>query len=65
MFEIPAAILTILIILGILIAIPGIILLLIKLGVIVDKASKPPHIDHGNYRLEQGQEVKDDSEERY
>ena len=64
MFEL-STLLAILFGLAIIAAIPGIIILLIKLGIIVDKAGKPPHIDHGNYRLEQGQEVKDDPEDRY
>ena len=49
-----------LIILGIVI-LSGLGLFLLKIGVIVNQASKPPHIDHGNYSLDQGREVgKDD-----
>ncbi len=40
----------------------GIITLLIKFGVIVREAQRPPHSDSGNYRLDQGREVV--SEER-
>jgi hypothetical protein len=35
----------------------GLITLLIKLGVIVREAQKPPHLDGGDYRLDQGREV--------
>ena len=35
----------------------GIIGLLIKFGVIVREAQRPPHLDSGNYRLDQGREV--------
>ncbi|MCA0353894.1 MAG: hypothetical protein LCH85_18010 [Chloroflexi bacterium] len=45
------------VILGLL-SISGLILLLLKLGVIVQKAGEPPHIDHGNYSMDQGREVK-------
>lgn len=43
-----------------LIALSGTIILLIKLGVIVQKASEPPHIDHGAYSIDQGREVTND-----
>lgn len=36
----------------------GVLLLLIKLGVIVQKVSEPPHIDHGNYSMDAGKEVR-------
>jgi hypothetical protein len=32
---------------------------LIHVGVIVDYARKPPHVDSGDYRIEQGREVDD------
>ncbi|HEX6291458.1 MAG TPA: hypothetical protein VFZ66_19900 [Herpetosiphonaceae bacterium] len=35
----------------------GLVTLLIKLGVIVREAQKPPHLDSGDYSLEQGREV--------
>lgn len=35
----------------------GMIGLLIKLGVIVREAQRPPHIDAGDYRLDQGRDV--------
>lgn len=35
----------------------GLIGLLIKLGVIVREAQRPPHFDSGDYRLDQGREV--------
>jgi hypothetical protein len=34
--------------------------LLIQLGVIVREARRPPHIDAGDYRLDQGRDVGDD-----
>jgi hypothetical protein len=40
----------------------GLIMLLIKVGVIVRAAQRPPHLDAGDYRLEQGREVR--SEDR-
>ncbi|HEY0606433.1 MAG TPA: hypothetical protein VGD58_26145 [Herpetosiphonaceae bacterium] len=36
----------------------GLITLLIKLGVIVREAQKPQHLDAGNYRIDQGREVR-------
>jgi ABC-type nickel/cobalt efflux system permease component RcnA len=35
----------------------GLIMLLIKMGVIVREAQKPPHLDAGDYRLDQGREA--------
>jgi hypothetical protein len=35
----------------------GLITLLIKLGVIVREAQKPPYLDAGDYRIDQGREV--------
>lgn len=35
----------------------GLFTLLIKLGVIVREAQRPPHIDSGDYRLSQGRDV--------
>lgn len=35
----------------------GIFLLLVQLGVIVQKASEPPYTDMGGYSLEQGRDV--------
>lgn len=32
-------------------------MLLVKLGVIVREARRPPHIDTGDYRLSQGRDV--------
>lgn len=35
----------------------GLFILLIQLGVIVREAQRPPHVDTGDYRLEQGREA--------
>ncbi|GIV96740.1 MAG: hypothetical protein KatS3mg057_1397 [Herpetosiphonaceae bacterium] len=45
-------------ILLLLVVIPASIMLLIKLGVIIKKAGEPPHRDMGDYRLDQGREVR-------
>ncbi len=31
---------------------------LIKVGVVINEARKPPHIDAGDYRIDQGREVR-------
>ena len=41
-----------------LVSISGLIIFLLKIGVLVQKASEPPHIDHGHYSMDQGREVK-------
>ncbi|WP_170206275.1 hypothetical protein [Herpetosiphon geysericola] len=41
-----------------LISISGLIMLLLKIGVVVQKAGEAPHIDHGHYSMDQGREVK-------
>jgi hypothetical protein len=41
-----------------LIGIPTLIILLLKIGVIVQKAGEPKHLDQGNYTLDQGREVR-------
>lgn len=38
--------------------------LLVKLGVIVREAQRPPYLDHGNYTLDQGREVRPEEELR-
>ena len=35
----------------------GLFILLVKIGVIVREAQRPPHIDAGDYRLSQGRDV--------
>jgi len=40
------------------------ITLLIKAGVIVREARRPPHMDTGDYRLDQGREVRSEDEQR-
>ncbi|MBM7842040.1 MULTISPECIES: hypothetical protein [Herpetosiphon] len=41
-----------------LITISGLIVFLLQIGVIVQKAGEAPHIDQGNYSMDQGREVK-------
>jgi hypothetical protein len=42
----------------------GLITLLIKAGVIVREARRPPHMDAGDYRLDQGRDVRSEDEQR-
>lgn len=44
----------------------GLFTFLVKIGVIIKQAQRPPHIDKGNYRLDQGREVRaeDDRHDR-
>jgi hypothetical protein len=42
----------------------ALITLLIKAGVIVREARRPPHMDTGDYRLDQGREVRSEDEQR-
>jgi hypothetical protein len=35
----------------------GLFILLVKIGVIVREAQRPPHTDAGDYRLSQGRDV--------
>ena len=42
----------------------SLITFLVKLGVIVGEARRPPHIDAGDYRLAQGHEVRPEQEQR-
>ncbi len=39
-------------------AVAGVVVLLVKLGVIAKKAAEPPHIDSGSYTLDMGREVR-------
>ena len=41
-----------------LLSLSGLIWFLLSIGVIVQKASEPAHLDHGNYTMDQGREVK-------
>ncbi|MGQ9548275.1 MAG: hypothetical protein ACUVSW_15880 [Roseiflexus sp.] len=36
----------------------------LKLGIIVHQATKPTHLDAGNYTLDQGREVRPEEEDR-
>ncbi len=36
----------------------------LKMGIIVHQATKPTHLDTGNYTLDQGREVRPEEEER-
>lgn len=47
-----------------LISLSGLIWFLLSIGVIVQKASEPAHLDQGNYTLDQGQEVKGEEQPR-
>lgn len=42
----------------------GLVTFLIKIGVIVRAAQRPPHIDTSEYRLKQGREVRSENEQR-
>lgn len=42
----------------------GLFMLLVKIGVIVREAQRPPHMDAGDYRLSQGRDVGRDEERR-
>jgi hypothetical protein len=42
----------------------GLITFLIKIGVIVREAQRPPHVDAGDYRLDQGHEVRGEDQQR-
>ena len=42
----------------------GLITFLIKIGVIVREAQRPPHVDAGDYRLDQGREVRGEDQQR-
>ena len=66
-FELPGIVIALVIICGIvLLFVAGAALfsLLIKLGVIVRYAQRPPHMDHGDYRLDQGREVRGEDDRR-
>ena len=41
-----------------LLALSGVVIFLLKVGVIVQKAGERPHIDAGTYTIEQGHEVR-------
>jgi hypothetical protein len=58
--EIPALVLIALALCGLVILASlgmGLVMLLIKFGVIVRESRKPPHMDAGDYGLNQGREV--------
>lgn len=40
----------------------ALITFLIKIGVVVREAQRPPHMDAGDYRLNQGREVRSEDE---
>jgi len=42
----------------------GVFLVLLKLGVIVRESSRPAYQDAGDYRLDQGREVRPDQDQR-
>ncbi len=39
-------------------ALTGLIVFVLKVGVVIQKAGEPPHRDRGTYTIEQGREVK-------
>ncbi len=41
-----------------LLSLSGLIWFLLSIGVIVQKSGERPHLDHGNYSMDQGREVK-------
>lgn len=41
-----------------LLSLSGLIWFLLSIGVIVQKSGEQPHLDHGNYSMDQGREVK-------
>jgi hypothetical protein len=41
-----------------LLSLSGLIWFLLSIGVIVQKASEPAHLDQGNYTMDQGREVR-------
>ena len=58
-------ILTIAIIVVAVIALGGLVWFLLTIGVIVQKAGEPAHLDQGTYTMEQGREIKaEDQQER-
>ncbi len=42
----------------------GFLTFLIKIGVAISQARKPPHVDAGDYRLDQGRDVRFEDDER-
>ncbi|GIW02993.1 hypothetical protein [Roseiflexus sp.] len=62
MGEILATVLCLILVLAV-VGVSGFIVAL-KLGIIVQQAAKPTHLDTGNYTLEQGREVRPEEERR-
>ncbi len=42
----------------------GFLTFLIKVGVAISQARKPPHVDAGDYRLDQGRDVRFEDDDR-
>jgi hypothetical protein len=42
----------------------GLFNLLLQLGVIVRESRRPPHLDSGDYRIDQGREVRSEEQQR-
>ncbi len=42
----------------------GAFLVLLKLGVIVREAARPPQVDYGNYSLDQGREMRPEEQQK-
>lgn len=68
-FEIPISLIVLLALCGIVLLVilgSALITFLMKVGVIVQHAQRPPHVDAGDYRLDQGREVRpEDEQERH
>ncbi len=67
MFELPGLLIMGLVVCGVVLLFvvgAGLITFLIKAGVVVREAQRPPHIDTGDYRLNQGREVRSEDEQR-
>ncbi len=44
-------------------ALSGLIIFVLKVGVVIQKAGEPPHQDMGTYKIEQGREIKGDEDQ--
>jgi hypothetical protein len=52
---------------GILVAVVGgvgLVVFLLKAGVVAQEATRPPHLDQGSYTLSQGREVRPEEEQK-
>ena len=66
-WELPGIVIAALVLCGLVLLVVvgvGLVMFLIKLGVIVREAQRPPHIDTGDYRIDQGREVRGEDQRR-